>query len=62
MCAVMFPFGIAMPKDGAADRQWGWFPQGKDKDYPLLYTRMSQIMTMAGRSAEAQEWAEAQAQ
>ena len=36
--------------------------KGKDKEYPLLYTRMSQIMTMAGRPAEAQEWTEAQAQ
>lgn len=34
-CAVMFPFGIAMPKDDAEDRQWGWFPTGKGKDYQL---------------------------
>jgi hypothetical protein len=35
MCAVMFPFGIAMPKGDAEDRQWGWFPTGKGKDYQL---------------------------
>ena len=35
MCAILFPFGVAMPKDDAADRQWGWFPQGKGKDYQL---------------------------
>jgi tetratricopeptide (TPR) repeat protein len=36
--------------------------RGKDKDFPLLYTRMSQIMTIGGYEAEAQEWAEAQEQ
>jgi len=35
---------------------------GKDKEFPLLYQRMSQLMTMAGYEAEAKEWAEAQAQ
>ena len=35
MCAILFPFGIAMPKDEAEDRQWGWFPTGKGKDYQL---------------------------
>ena len=35
MCAILFPFGIAMPKDDAEDRQWGWFPTGKGKDYEL---------------------------
>lgn len=35
MCAIMFPFGIAMPKTGAEDRQWGWFPTGKGTDYQL---------------------------
>lgn len=35
MCAVLFPFGIAMPKDDSEDRQWGWFPTGKGKDYQL---------------------------
>jgi tetratricopeptide (TPR) repeat protein len=34
----------------------------KDKEYPLLYQRMSQLMSMAGYKAEAQEWAEAQVQ
>ena len=36
LCAVMFPFGIAMPKDNAVDRAWGWFPTGTGpKDYQL---------------------------
>ncbi len=34
----------------------------KDKEYPLLYKRMSQLMAMAGHQAEAEEWAEAQEQ
>jgi tetratricopeptide (TPR) repeat protein len=33
--------------------------QGKDKEYPLLYERMAQIMRMGGYTAEAQEWADA---
>ena len=36
--------------------------KGKDKEYPLLYQRMSQLMTMGGYNAEAKEWAEAQGQ
>ena len=36
--------------------------KGKDKEFPLLYQRMSQIMTMAGLEAEAKEWAAAQPQ
>lgn len=35
MCAILFPFGIAMPKDDTEDRKWGWFPTGKGKDYQL---------------------------
>ena len=35
MCAILFPFGVAMPKDDAEDRQWGWFPTGQGKDYQL---------------------------
>ena len=34
----------------------------KDKEYPLLYKRMSQLMAIAGYPAEAKEWAEAQGQ
>ena len=34
---------------------------GKDKEFPLLRQRMSQLMTMAGRGDEAAEWAEAKA-
>ncbi|MEJ2129361.1 MAG: tetratricopeptide repeat protein [Woeseiaceae bacterium] len=35
---------------------------GKDKEYPLLYQRMSQIMDLAGLGEKAREWTEAQAQ
>lgn len=35
MCAILFPFGIAIPKDDAEDRQWGWFPTGKGREYQL---------------------------
>jgi len=35
MCCVMFPYGIAVPKDDSPDRQWGWFPTGSGKDYQL---------------------------
>jgi tetratricopeptide (TPR) repeat protein len=34
---------------------------GKDKEFPMLYQRMSQLMTMAGYNEEAKEWAEAPA-
>ena len=36
--------------------------RGKDDEFPLLYQRMSQVMTMGGYTAEAKEWAEAQTQ
>jgi len=35
LCAVMFPFGIAMPSNNSKDRQWGWFPTGTGKEYQL---------------------------
>ena len=35
---------------------------GKDKEFPLLRQRMSQLMAMAGYDKEAAEWAEAPAQ
>ena len=35
---------------------------GKDKEFPLLYQRMSQIMALGGFDAEAREWAEAEKQ
>jgi tetratricopeptide (TPR) repeat protein len=34
---------------------------GKDKEFPLLHQRMSQLMTMAGYAEEAKEWDEAPA-
>ena len=36
--------------------------RGKDEEYPLLHKRMSQLMEMAGYTAEAQEWAKAEEQ
>jgi tetratricopeptide (TPR) repeat protein len=36
--------------------------EGKDEDYPMLYERMSQIMSLGGHPKEAKEWAEAEAQ
>ena len=36
--------------------------RGKDKEYPLLYKRMSQLMALGGYEAEAKDWAETQAQ
>lgn len=33
LCCVMFPYGVAMPKDDDPAREWGWFPKGKGKDY-----------------------------
>jgi tetratricopeptide (TPR) repeat protein len=36
--------------------------RGKDKEYPLLYQRMSQIMELAGNNEKAREWTETQAQ
>ena len=35
LCCVYFPFGVAMPRDGSPDRQWGWFPTGEGADYEL---------------------------
>ncbi len=34
----------------------------KDDEYPLLYKRMSQLMTLGGKTAEAQQWAARQSQ
>lgn len=35
MCAVMFPYGIAVPQDDHPEREWGWFPTGEGKNYQL---------------------------
>jgi hypothetical protein len=35
LCCVMFPYGVAVPKADDPERQWGWFPTGKGKDYQL---------------------------
>jgi tetratricopeptide (TPR) repeat protein len=36
--------------------------KGKDREYPLLYQRLSQLMTMGGYDMQAKEWAAAQEQ
>jgi hypothetical protein len=35
MCCIMFPYGIAVPKDDDQARDWGWFPRGEGADYRL---------------------------
>jgi hypothetical protein len=35
LCSVMFPYGIAVPKDDHPERDWGWFPRGEGRDYQL---------------------------
>lgn len=35
LCSIMFPYGIAVPKDDHPEREWGWFPRGKGRDYQL---------------------------
>ena len=35
LCSVMFPYGVAIPKDDHPEREWGWFPTGQGKDYQL---------------------------
>lgn len=35
LCSVMFPYGVAIPKDDHPERDWGWFPKGEGKDYEL---------------------------
>ena len=35
MCCVLFPYGVAVPNDNDAERDWGWFPRGQGKDYQL---------------------------
>ncbi len=34
-CGILFPYGVALPKDNDPEREWGWFPKGKGKDYEL---------------------------
>jgi len=34
-CCVYFPFGVAVPPDDHAHRQWGWFPTGAGTDFEL---------------------------
>ncbi len=33
MAFVYFPFGVALPKDGAPGEEWNWYPQGGGKDF-----------------------------
>ena len=33
MCAMYFPFGVGMPKEGSDLHKWGWFPNGEGKEF-----------------------------
>ncbi len=33
MCAMYFPFGISLPKEGSDLHKWRWFPDGEGKDF-----------------------------
>lgn len=33
MCAMYFPFGIGLPKEGGELHKWRWFPNGEGRDY-----------------------------
>ena len=35
LCAILFPYGVALPKDDDPAREWGWFPTGEGRDYQL---------------------------
>lgn len=35
LCAVLFPYGVALPNDNDPAREWGWFPTGQGRDYRL---------------------------
>jgi len=56
LCGILFPYGVALPKDESPDRQWGWFPQGKGRDYQLtnvlkpLEPLMSDVSIFGGLS------------
>lgn len=56
MCCILFPYGVAVPKDQDPDRQWGWFPTGSGRDYQLtkvlepLQPLMDDITVMSGLS------------
>ncbi len=38
MCAVYFPFGVSLPKEGSEDAKWNWFPRGEGKDFQFTNT------------------------
>ncbi|MGY8640720.1 MAG: DUF1552 domain-containing protein [Verrucomicrobiales bacterium] len=33
MCAVYFPYGAALPKQGSPDADWSWMPNGEGRDF-----------------------------
>jgi hypothetical protein len=33
MCAMYFPFGVGMPKEGSDLHKWRWFPNGEGKNF-----------------------------
>ena len=56
LCAILFPFGVATPKDDHPERDWGWFPKGSGRDYELtkvlqpLEPLMDQVTVFGGLS------------
>ncbi len=56
MCCVLFPYGIAVPKDDDPAREWGWFPTGDGRDYTLtnplqpLQSLMDDVTIFSGLS------------
>jgi len=56
ICSIMFPYGVAVPKDDHPEREWGWFPRGEGKDYQLtnvlkpLEPLMDQVSIFGGLS------------
>lgn len=56
MCCILFPYGIAVPKDDDPEREWGWFPTGEGHDYRLtrvlqpLQSLMDDVTIFSGLS------------
>jgi len=56
MCCILFPYGVAIPKDDDPAREWGWFPTGSGRDYRLtkplepLAPLMDDVTVLAGLS------------
>ena len=35
MCAMYFPFGISLPKEGSELHKWRWFPDGEGREFTI---------------------------